>query len=196
MPFFIERFAPALGAALLLAELCVAGLSLFAPRVDRDYADFYITGARSCWVVPGSDTRDAADLRVDDIAVGKLSHSDACYLLGAGWSFVETWGVWSDGPVVGLDLPVVAGKHAVLLTVVGFSPQNRQSVRILINGAAQGSAFVPAARRSTLSISVPPSAMGELHITLRIKHPGSPAAAHLGGDERQLGLGLIAIHWQ
>lgn len=184
-----------LGAALLLAELWVAGLSLFAPHVDRDYADFYISGARSCWVVPGEGARDGADLRVSDIAIGKLSHDDACYLLGAGWSFVEKWGVWSAGPVVSLNLPVVAGKHAVVLTVSAFSPKNRQSVRIFVNGAERGGAFVPAAIKSTLLIDVPPGTSA-LHIVLRIKHPLAPASLGLGGDQRQLGIALISIHWQ
>ena len=188
----IKRLGPLLGALLLLAELGIAMLAVAAPHVSETYYDFYIAGSRSCWLPDKVARRTADELRVPRIEVAALRGPAACYFLNGGWSGIEDWGVWSDGPVSGIELPRLAGKTKVSFTVIAYSPRDRQSVKIDVDGVSTGSMFVPNQGRTTLTVNVPPGPEPDLHVTFRIKHPAAPQGVP---DKRRLGIGLIAVDW-
>ena len=186
----------ALGLVLLLGELGVLGLSLFHPRVDAYYRSYYIAGDRNCWLQDRQAKAATAALRTIEIKIATLSPPEACFLLDGGWSGQEKWGVWSNGRVASLDLPVVAGSHRLEITLTAFSPHNRQSVTIRLNGAFAGRYFVTSRNVSTLQVAVPPGAAGNLKLSFWIRHPASPSFFAVGNDQRQLGIGLIALRWK
>ena len=185
-----------LGLALLLGEIGVLGLSLFYPRVDAYYRSYYIAGARSCWLQDWQEAAATAALRTAEVRIAALNSTEACFLLDGGWSEPEKWGVWSNGRVASLELPVVAGATRLEITLIAFSPHNRQSVAIRLNGIPAGRYFVSSRNVSTLQVAVPPGASGNLDVSFRIRHPASPSLFALGADQRQLGIGLIALRWK
>ena len=193
-----RRWSPVLGGALLLGELCLLGLSLFHPRVDRYYRSYYIDAARPCWLQDWQADTARTKLRVETIKIAALGANDGCFLLDGGWSRIEPWGVWSNGRIARLDLPVpvVGGRHRLEITLIGFSPHDRQSVAISLNGKPAGRYFVSSKRPSTLALAIPADAAGDLTISFRIKHPASPSFLNLGNDQRRLGIGLIALNWK
>ena len=186
----------ALGLVLLLGELGVLGLSLFHPRVDAYYRSYYITGDRNCWLQDGQAKAAITDLLAARIEVAALSPHVACFLLDGGWSDMEKWGVWSDGRVASLELPVLAGSQRLEVTLIAFSPRDRQSVAVFLNGVAAGRYFVSSRQVSTLALAVPPGAAGNLLVSFRIRHPVAPSFFRAANDQRRLGIGLIALHWK
>ena len=185
----INYLGPSIALTLLLGEICISWLSLFHPRVDKLFADYYIVGSRPCWMSTSMVQQAATSLRTDHIKLSQLDQIDACYVLEAGWSEIESWGVWSNARNVKIELPVVAGTSLITLTMIGASPQNRQSIRVSINNSLVGTFFVPNNKRSLVLLPVPYDPQNQLEISIRIKHLVRASER----DSRELGIGLIAI---
>jgi hypothetical protein len=153
---------------------------------------------------PGSFPDDRLRLSVEHVTIaavepGVLSgrirgnNADAAYL-GSGWSSPEPWGVWSDGKVATLRVPVPAGAGDARLRVLAhaISASGRQDVRVTVAGrevAAWSFASRQAdeAREATIPAALLPEGR-EVEIAFEIARPGPPADS---GDSRDLGLGLV-----
>ena len=189
MRFFTSFATPIIAMTLLLGETCVTGLSLFYPRVDHYFSDYYITSRRSCWMPEPMAAKAATSLKIDHIGVSRLNQIVACYLLERGWSGVEAWGVWSNARNVTLELPEVVGKPFITLTLIGASPQNRQSIKVFLNDVSVGTFFVPNNRKSSILLRVPADPLGTLQISIEIRNLTRASKT----DSRELGVGLVAI---
>lgn len=125
--------------------------------------------------------------------------------LARGWSIIEPWGVWSDGPVAIMVLPIPEYHSADLQLWLDaqalIAPaQPTQSVRILVNGVYAGTmAFSMADNRRRRSIRVPAEALaggGQQHllVQLEIDSPARPADLGMNNeDKRELGIGLFNL---
>ncbi len=185
---------PVLGLAILLFEAAVTLTGALRPRVDEYYYDYYISQTRLCWLTPDMADHAETALRVDDLKVSALPPGSACFLLKRGWNPPERWGTWSNGRIAEIELPPWPGKTSVDLALKAFSPHNRQVVTAYVNGARLGQYFVPVGPVTKLSIPLPAGTAATTTILLKIKHPARPAV--LGGnDQREIGIGLIALTW-
>lgn len=125
------------------------------------------------------------------------------YLL-SGWSQPETWGVWSDGPVSKLSLPISAGKGMALQLDVeahAFLPETRhhQTVKVQINGNFVGiMEFSMNKNRNLRSLPIPADALSgkdeeRFIISFEIASPMCPSDLGISEDKRNLGIGLINL---
>jgi len=186
-----SRIAAGLGFAILLFEAGVTLAGVIHPRVDQYYRDYYITRTRPCWLTPAKAAAARAALAVDTIKVGGLDPVTTCFLLEDGWSFVEPWGVWSQGRHAALELPYRPGDDRVVLTLRAFSTSAWQAVTVFENHRRVGRFFLAKRAVTRLQLPVQPATGQDLEISFVIRHPGSP-----GGDRRLLGIGLVSIAWQ
>jgi hypothetical protein len=121
-------------------------------------------------------------------------NADALMLV-RGWSMPESWGVWSDGKLATLRVPVPEGAGRDLrfrVVAVGISRTGEQAVRVLVGGREVaswklGSQQAPAAREAVIPAALAP-ASGEIEIAFEIANPGPPANS---ADVRNLGMGLV-----
>jgi len=185
------------GLAILLFEAGVTVIGVVHPRVDRYYADYYISQTRPCWLTEDEAAAAAAKLRTDDtIEIGGLDATTSCFLLKRGWSYTESWGVWSEGKVADLELPIEPGKNAVVMSLIAYSVSHDQFVKVYADGVFQGDYFLPIHATTPLTINVPAGSEGNLIISFVIKHPRHAARFAIHGDLREIGIGLTSIQWR
>ena len=128
--------------------------------------------------------------------------SDGISRLGAGWSFPEAWGTWSNGPRAELTLalrqpPVSDVRMSIDARIYPFFPVIEQSVRVNVNGTQVaviernwedgilgGIFYVPA---GVVTAQQP------MRIVFEITRPTSPNDVGEGADRRKLGLGLKSV---
>jgi len=122
-------------------------------------------------------------------------------LLLDGWSTPECWGVWSDGPVSRLRLPMPEdGKRWRLVLkgggyAGGLTTAGQRVVLARMGQDVVGRwGFTLTEQRWTAELTLPPyevSAGGVLE--LQFPDATSPAETGCGGDPRRLGLGLESL---
>lgn len=115
-----------------------------------------------------------------------------------GWSYAESVGVWSIGPISALSFDVTQTPSAVELSLCAFigAPGRDLSVEICISGADGASwpltieQFSDAAQR-TLIVPLPPTpARRRFDLRFRICTPASPRSLGFSEDPRELGICL------
>ena len=131
-------------------------------------------------------------------------NSGAISLLG-GWSTPEAWGSWTEGKNSRLILPLPAGSdtkpmrlsiNAQALLGKGLPSQ---TVTVSVNGVAVGQIrFDDVHNREWRTLPVPLSALtrgrqGILDVSFQIEQPIRPTDLGMGPDNRELGMGLIAM---
>ena len=116
------------------------------------------------------------------------------FVLGAGWSIPEAWGVWSDGKSATLRLPIPDGERGDLrlrVLALAISRTGRQDVRVLVGGREVASWSYGSQQASEMKEAVIPAALvpagDEIEIAFEMANPGPPANS---ADTRNLGLGL------
>ena len=121
--------------------------------------------------------------------------SEHIALLG-GWSALEDWGVWSDGPSASfaIDLPAPRIRPFLLALDCAVMLDRDQSQEVIadVNGreAARWDLHTTAAvLRIPISSAVVP-ASGLVAVILHIRHP---SLAPGGADERALGIGIRSL---
>lgn len=139
-------------------------------------------------------------LRTQAISAGvtKLDfrvRSPALNLLEGGWSAPEAWGVWSDGPVARIRVPVEGngGSYRIRLQGQAFGDNSRTSVFVRINEQETFTEWIlEAGKMSDCLLAI------ENHrpnIVLHFSFPDAVSPAELGisADTRQLSFGLTCI---
>jgi peptidoglycan/LPS O-acetylase OafA/YrhL len=123
------------------------------------------------------------------------------YLL-TGWSYPENWGVWSDGTLAELILPL--DSHQVTSVQLEAHPLlggtlEAQHIGIWLNNIKAGTARLNADSDRQFVVDIPASVRRSLAdnpvLKLRLELPNATRPADLGinGDARQLGIGLTAL---
>jgi len=128
--------------------------------------------------------------------------------LGQGFSRPEPWGVWSIGREARLEVFVdpEAPPRRLGLALQGYVPEARPAhgVRVTLESRATLTApwhlladrkahFRRGKAKAELGFEIPPGPHRWLRITLRPSEPVSPAGLGLGADDRDLGVGVLAL---
>lgn len=121
-------------------------------------------------------------------------------LLRSGWSGLEPWGVWSDGPIATLKLPTPKPAQAIEIAIQlrPFLPPGVTtlavdiSVNDVVTVHAELAGLAPV---SEIVISVQADVIrgGDIELTFRIPKPHRPVDFGMGGDTRRLGIGLESV---
>jgi len=146
-----------------------------------------------------------ADVKLYDSGMVVRFQAGSCLdpsVLRSGWSGLETWGVWSDGPEAQVMLdpkPALGGTGELLLLLRAtafVSPRHpRQIVDVLVNDTRvalwtfnHGDGHLE--RRVRL-----PAAVVKFPLAVTFQLPNSVSPAQLGGsaDRRRLGIGLATL---
>ncbi|WP_133166191.1 hypothetical protein [Marinobacter fuscus] len=176
------------------------------PQVDRrvfwlEYMNF----VRRSGMCAGAAVDNPHTLN-DGFYVGFTSwSSQAPGLLAGGWSAPETWGVWSNGQVSSLSLPLVKGVHDQVTALrVHFSPYfgpsvKEQAIDVLVDGKAVArwefsQSTYEGGDCCWREIPLPPQRSGSpLTVSFAyqsLRQPGYPGE---GGDVRELAIGLKSL---
>ena len=128
----------------------------------------------------------------------------AIFLLD-GWSTPEPWGTWTEGKNSHLILPLPAGADIrpmrLSINAQGLLGKGHpsQTVTVSVNGVAVGQIrFDDVHNSGWRTLPVPLSALtrgrqGLLDVSFEIERPVRPADLGMGQDDRELGMGLIAM---
>lgn len=124
---------------------------------------------------------------------------DGADYLAGGWWDAEPWGIWgrADRQALRFALEDYRGGYVELtLTVQGFATPDAQrpTVDFTANGYFLGSHSLRPDPHG-LKLRLPPACIGEGEIALHMKvsATASPASAGISEDDRELGVGLLAI---
>lgn len=127
------------------------------------------------------------------------SGSGAGYL-GVGWSGQEAWGVWSDGSVADVFLPLPPGSvDTIVIEANAFigSPLMKQYVELMVN-TVPAEALTLKESEGVFEIRIPEAAKkkardGILILEFNFPNAVRPKDIGAGEDRRKLALGLVAI---
>ncbi len=117
----------------------------------------------------------------------------------SGWSVPEPWGIWTEGPVAELLLPVPKETplQALKLELIAYSgrPSQMQGLSVFLSGRLAWQGDLVAGQPTTIRVPIDSTDVtsGYAQATLRIADPQSPSSAGVNNDTRRLGVGLIAI---
>jgi hypothetical protein len=124
-------------------------------------------------------------------------------ILGNGWSQIESWGVWSEGPVSSLLFEMASfGKRDVILEIEAhpFLTESHTSsqVDVFVNNVkvkVLNFRFESPNRTLTVefSSSLCDAESNTCEIQFKTRNPKSPASLGLSQDERLLGIGLTSV---
>jgi hypothetical protein len=119
-------------------------------------------------------------------------------LLITGWSTAEDWGIWSDGPLATLRLPV-SGNRGKWKANITFRAFGKQGTEVTVNVNALDDSESPSA---IWSVPANHTVQKELHgesgctdVVLQFAFPNvaSPFQLGISADRRLLGIGLISL---
>ena len=125
----------------------------------------------------------------------------APYYLGSGWSWLESWGVWSDSDEASMFLPAANGKsRGVVLTLQAFVVHEKlpeKTVEIYFNDDRTSGKKIIFNDSVPKIIKIPFNQKLNnpdlITIKISISNPISPKSLKIGNDdERRLGVGLIS----
>jgi hypothetical protein len=128
----------------------------------------------------------------------------AISLLG-GWSTPEPWGTWTDGKNSHLILPLPAGADTkpmrLSINAQGLLGKGHpsQTVNVSVNDVTVGQIrFDNVHNRGSRTLPVPLSVLtrgrqGIIDVSFEIEQPVRPTDLGMGPDNRELGMGLIAM---
>lgn len=188
------------------------GQALFELDADEDLLariDGFVVLAPGWKRCPGCGQIDS-ELRLADalppVAMGERIQfsrgGNGAPFLGDGWSEPEVWGVWSDGPLARVVLPLLAGvPHRLVLEANALITPSHptQTMEILVNDAVAKTISLTEQAGNRIRVDLPEPARsrlaerGTLDIRLRFPDAAAPGDIGLGDDPRALALGLVAI---
>lgn len=123
-------------------------------------------------------------------------------MLASGWSGVESWGVWSDGPRAELSVPlpktVLADFEIALEGPLHWvkGHKENQHVSIRANNQPVGKWSLPNSPRYLIRIKVPRTMVEQstvVSLLIDIADTRSPRDLNVSGDARRLGIGLETV---
>jgi len=123
-----------------------------------------------------------------------LLNIDSLNKIGYGWSFPESWGVWSEGHKAKLILPFPANALPQVLELRLKSISTKQ-VEIFCNGVPQKTIVLSPNKETLVDISLNSTEFeNSNYASIEIRSPdfSSPKKLGLGDDSRPIGVGLIS----
>lgn len=195
----MARAAAAAGETSLAADIWqVMALAMPASQVTCDLADELglesAQRAASEWAAtPIAVCLNSRTALTERVAIGET--------LGLGWSRMEKWGCWSDGPFARLRLQFEDCSDPLRICLEGHALRETVkeplSIRLVVDGDDFGRFVISNDARGEIVALDIPAADGPrsaLQIDLMIENP-SPVRGPDGSlrDRRQLGLALVAI---
>ena len=118
-------------------------------------------------------------------------------VLGGGWSVSSEDFLWSEETIATLSLWVGRGFQGEMTVDIGAfltAKYPTQQVSIYVDKrklSQQHFALQHNRRRVTLAIDAPQTEV--IDVTFIVKHPVSPSKAHVGADNRSLGIALYGV---
>lgn len=113
-----------------------------------------------------------------------------------GWSFVEEWGIWSDGEHAELFLTLPSNAHELVLYGHPFTGTGHPYQRLIIK-INREEVYNETLKMREYQITLPLSDKminsGLLHIEFELPDAFSPSSIHMNNDKRKLGFGLTAL---
>jgi hypothetical protein len=148
----------------------------------------------------------AAEVSIGTDIMFSAGSSGAISLLG-GWSIPEAWGTWTVGKNSHLILPLPAGADTntkpmrLSINAQGLLGKGHpsQTVTVSVNGVTVGQIrFDNVHNRGSRTLPVPLSVLtrgrqGIIDVSFEIEQPVRPTDLGMGPDNRELGMGLIAM---
>ncbi|QLU67392.1 hypothetical protein HV173_14900 [Citrobacter freundii] len=120
------------------------------------------------------------------------------FVAGAsGVGQVEGWGRWSEGQYVKLFLDVELNKSVTFyIELTTFGPNAGKTLLMTVNNERR--VLVPEAGKENRYVAKFefPEVVKKPEITIKVPSPVSPAQLGLSDDTREIGLGLIKMHWE
>jgi polysaccharide pyruvyl transferase WcaK-like protein len=168
-------------------------------RPDKHLSHFYLWEDQAVRLTSTDPTGDAAADPLDSGAVvsfGSDGHSSPYRL--DGWSHVEPWGTWTDGPVAVLRLPLkrpASGPLEVILEATAFVHRDHpcQPVSVICADRVVAEWRIDTADVADYTITLPASLVagqGVIVLTLHLRDPKTPCEVQASTDARRLGLGV------
>lgn len=149
----------------------------------------------------------AAAIIIQTVQIDQTLHFNVKSLgpnyLASGWSPPESWGVWSEGPLAKLNIPINTGKDKLLQLDIDahafLQGTKNQIVKVHINSHLVGTIeFSIKKNRQINSFPIPAYAFdkensNKLAVTFKIASPIQPPTMGDSVDNRSLGIGLLNL---
>jgi hypothetical protein len=180
--------------------------------VDRDahnWLPYYIPVERlfpadmqAFYPVTGARTRPEHLLVRNPVAYGGTLHladPQADYLLADGWSVREEWGRWIAATDATLNVALVPDDYTITLEVFPFCfpTFTQQHMTIYWNEQPLGSTTFNQCETQHASFTLPAAYItgnsGEDLLRITVAQTTAPGTVGMGADNRQLGVGLVAV---
>ncbi len=117
-------------------------------------------------------------------------------LLMTGWSAAEDWGIWSDGPLATLRLPI-SGQRGLWRANIAFTPFGKQGSNVTVNvvddSESLSTIWSVAANRPVRKELQLESRGADAALQFSFPNVSSPLELGISADRRRLGIGLISL---
>ena len=145
-----------------------------------------------------SHTMPKAEVKLGQKIIFSPEGQGRAFIQLPGWSFIEPWGVWSDGKIASLAFPLSPDlQHRALTLDLMLRPFISsvlpvQKIEFWVNGQLlkTESLNFPEAKKVILDIPALLNKQDILKINLRLPDAMSPKALGLGNDTRRLAVGI------
>ena len=130
----------------------------------------------------------------------RQSYSD--YYLNSGWSYMEDWGVWSEGKKASLNIPLPMQPSSSIKLRVNALVNNthpNQSLRILINGKLTTSITLSKSLNNLITLPISPEDLRKPYILISFEflNPAKPKVVSENNfDNREIAIGLVSAEFQ
>lgn len=171
------------------------GLNVFLPNWEK---------CIDCPTINVSDliTLNSLAPRLNEVIDFSTSNLRAAYYLDLGWSWMESWGVWSDAQESKINFLSPKGATKITLLVRPFVvpvKKPTQSVKVFINGGSPQTIEYGSSDVSKIIIPIIGSSDNNQPVKIRFVFENllSPKVLDIGNDDvRILGLGLISATFE
>jgi len=133
----------------------------------------------------------------DGIGVPYLLSIGQSERIGWGWSYPETWGVWSEGYQAKLVIPFPQGfsPRKLTLNTTAFVTKNhpKQKIEILINRIPYTTITFDSESSNLIEIYLPRGGKKDyVLVEFQLPSAASPKSLNINNDVRKLGIGLVS----
>ena len=124
------------------------------------------------------------------------------YYLASGWSYLESWGTWSDGHTARIYLPLPKeGARSLDLHLNAFVTASHpsQAVRIKVNGSPIADTTLTKVNDNHLLMPISSEALHKPYIDIEFEflNPARPIAnTEKNADNRELAIGIVSAKFQ
>jgi hypothetical protein len=177
-----------------------------SPMINLDGLNVFLPNWGRCAACPPLDENSIFTINrlrpnLDEKVFFSSANQKAPYYLGRGWSWLESWGVWSDSSLATINLPTPSGRFAgIKLKMQAFVVPGKKGEQIIEltlndNPKTYQKILFSESTPTTIDIPVDPKLdLGNLiSIKIALEQPMPPRSLDIGNnDDRKLGIGLIS----